>query len=370
MNSRVIIFGATGYTGQLTAKAMVKRGLRPLLAGRNEKCLKKLSKSLGDLPFVLADVTKPLSLETKVTEGDVLVSTVGPFSLYGKTAIETAIKKRAIYIDSTGEHDFIRKVFEVYHLQAVESQVPLLTAFGYDYVPGNCLASSLIDRIGKEVLNIEIGYFVTATGIDRKALSDGTLLSLLRTSLEPGITWTNGAVLEEYVAQHFKKFQIGDTLNSSFSICGSEHFTLPKIYPQIMNIKTYLGWFGAFSYLFTMLSKLNLLLFKVPGFKSLRQRLSANVLHSKKNGPDAERRASTGSHIIAYAYDVNGHELAKSELIGVNGYTFTANILAWAADQARQGNINGVGALGPVEAFGLKKLQSGCEESGLKLVIS
>ena len=51
-------------------------------------------------------------------------------------------------------------------------------------------------------------------------------------------------------------------------------------------------------------------------------------------------------------------------LTGVNGYTFTARMMAWAAVRARAGAVQGTGALGPVEAFGLRELEAGAAEAG------
>ena len=51
---------------------------------------------------------------------------------------------------------------------------------------------------------------------------------------------------------------------------------------------------------------------------------------------------------------------------GINGYEFTARILAWGASRAAAGEMSGVGAVGPVDAFGLEELEAGCAEAGIK----
>jgi short subunit dehydrogenase-like uncharacterized protein len=104
MASRIVLFGATGYTGRLTAEALVKRGATPVLAGRNQECLKQMAEGLGDgLETALADAGKPETVRALLQPGDVMLSTVGSFTRWGDTAAEAAIDARAAYIDSTGE---------------------------------------------------------------------------------------------------------------------------------------------------------------------------------------------------------------------------------------------------------------------------
>jgi short subunit dehydrogenase-like uncharacterized protein len=87
MAGRIVVFGATGYTGDLTARALVRRGARPLLAARNEDRVRALAQELGGLEWAVADVERPWSLQSLLERGDVLVSTVGPFVRWGSAAV-------------------------------------------------------------------------------------------------------------------------------------------------------------------------------------------------------------------------------------------------------------------------------------------
>ena len=68
---------------------------------------------------------------------------------------------------------------------------------------------------------------------------------------------------------------------------------------------------------------------------------------------------------MGIAYDDAGRQLNEVHLTGVNGYTFTGRILAWGAERVAAGALQGTGALGPVDAFGLDELVAGCAEAGL-----
>ncbi len=83
-------------------------------------------------------------------------------------------------------------------------------------------------------------------------------------------------------------------------------------------------------------------------------------------GPDAEARAASGSVIVAEACNDRGHVVGRAHLAGVNGYDFTAGMLAWGARTAAAGRLQGTGALGPVAAFGLEALSEGARAAGIE----
>src|SRR6266536_3603268 len=110
---KIVLFGATGYTGRLVAGALVDAGTSPLLAGRDRDRLDALSARLGGLETTIADAARPESLRALLDQGDVLVSTVGPFAVRGEAVLRAAVEAGATYLDSSGEPSFIRRVFEV-----------------------------------------------------------------------------------------------------------------------------------------------------------------------------------------------------------------------------------------------------------------
>ena len=91
--ARIVVFGATGYTGRLTAEALVRRGQRPVLAARNPARLADLASALGGgLETRVADVAEPETVNALVERGDVMVATVGPFVKWGEAAAEAAVR--------------------------------------------------------------------------------------------------------------------------------------------------------------------------------------------------------------------------------------------------------------------------------------
>src|SRR5438105_2169539 len=149
MTGRIIVFGATGYTGEMTARSLVARGAKPILAARSAQRLERLADELGGLETRLADVSRPESVRALVQGRDVMVSTVGPFVRLGAPAIEAAIDAGAVYVDSSGEPAFIRRVFEEYGPRAQRTGASLLTACGYDWVPGNLAGALALTEAGE-----------------------------------------------------------------------------------------------------------------------------------------------------------------------------------------------------------------------------
>ena len=103
----------------------------------------------------------------------------------------------------------------------------------------------------------------------------------------------------------------------------------------------------------------------VPGARSLMDAATSRLVKGSTGGPDEEELARGGSHVVAIAYDEGGRELAEVHLTGVDGYTFTARILAWASARIAADGLPASGALAPVEAFGLRDLEAGVAEAGI-----
>ena len=233
VSGRIVLYGATGYTGGLTARAMVASGLRPVLAGRHQGRLTALAEQLsraGDgmkLETAVAGSEESGPLRELIGAGDVLVSTAGPFLKVGRSVVEAAVDAGAVYLDSTGEPPFIRQVFEEFGPRAEHTGAVLLTAFGYDYVPGNLAGALALQAAGPAAARVRVGYFVR--GNTRKATSAGTRASAAGVLLEPGYSFHGGRLVTERTAAHVASFEVDGSRRQAFSIGSSEHFALPRL---------------------------------------------------------------------------------------------------------------------------------------------
>jgi short subunit dehydrogenase-like uncharacterized protein len=363
MAARIVLFGATGYTGRLTAEAMAGRGLKPVLAARTQAKLDELADELGGgLETVTADVSDPPSVAALVESGDVLVTTVGPFARWGQPAAAAATTAGAHYIDSTGEPSFIREVFERYGPAADQAGIGMLTAMGYDWVPGNLAGALALDRAGDLATRVDVGYFITGSGA---SMSGGTRASLVGAIVAPAFGFRGGRVETERGAKRVRSFRVGSKDLAGISVGSSEHFTLPRLAPRLREVNAYLGWFGPASRAMQAMSAGTSVAMKLPGVEKLWSTASERFVQGSTGGPGEEARSRSGSHIVGIAYDAAGRQLSEVHLKGVDGYTFTGAMLAWAAERAAAGGLKGTGALGPVDGFGLEALVEGVAEAGI-----
>ena len=365
MAGRIVLFGATGYTGELTARELAGRGERPVLAARNEARVRALAGELGGLDWTVADVDRPESVRALVEEGDVLLSTVGPFARWGAPAVEAAIAAGAHYLDSTGETPFIRAVFERWGPRAADAGVVLLTAMGYDWVPGNLAGALALREAGAEAVRVEIGYFVTGRAMSGSAMSGGTRASAAGVMLEPSFAFRGGRLVTERAGARGRSFMAGGRSRKGISAGSSEHFALPRSFPQLRDVDVLLGLFGGASDAVRAFSLGTSLVTKLPGVRPLLGEVVGRTVKGSSGGPDAEARAGTGSLVVAEAQDPGGRVLSTVVLDGVNGYDFTAGMLAWGAHALAVRRLSGRGALGPVEAFGLDALEEGARSAGI-----
>ena len=376
MSGRIVLYGATGYMGALTARAMVASGARPVLAGRNQSRLSALAARLSpagdgtELETAVAAAEGPGPLRDLIGAGDVLVSTAGPFMKVGRPAVAAAVDAGAVYLDSTGEPPFIRAVFEEFGPRAERTGAVLLTAFGYDYVPGNLAGALALQAAGPGAARVRVGYFVR--GDIRRGTSAGTRASVTGVVLEPGYAFRGGRIVSERTAAHVTSFTVDGKKRDALSIGSSEHFALPRLRPAaeadgvpeqvpLTDVGVYLGWFGQATRLVHYGSALAAPVSSLPG---VRRAMDAAARRIQRSRAAPGTAAAIRSDVVAVAGDASGRELAAVHLTGGDPYSFTAPMLAWAAGKAAAEGVRPAGALGPVEAFGTDPLESACADAG------
>ncbi len=365
MSGQIVVFGATGYTGRLTAEALVRRGQKPVLAARNATRLNQLVGELGGgLETRVADVSRPETVHALAEKGDVMVATVGPFVKWGDPAAEAAVKSGAHYLDSTGEPPFVRKVFEYGGPRAERSGTVAMTAMAYDWVPGN-LTGALALSEAEGAVGVRIGYFATGSGIG--GMSGGTRASLMGTLTEPSFQFRGGKVMSERGAKKLYAFDVAGKTRQAVSVGTSEAYSLPRVYPGLRDVEVYLGWFGPQSRAMQVFSFVGAGFTKIPGVRSATGAIVERFVKTSTGGPDEEARKGTRSVFVAEALGSAGEVLSRVETEGINSYEFSGRVLAWAAEATAAATAAqvGAGARGPVEAFGLARLEAGVAECGI-----
>lgn len=359
--ARILVLGATGYTGELTARSLVRQGARPVLVGRNPARIGGLAADLGGLATATADVAEPATLRAALQNGDVLISTVGPFLKHGRAAVQAAAEMGVHYLDSTGEGPFIREVFEHWGPIAARNDTALITAFGYDYGPGSYAAALALDEASDEATAVDIAYF--SPGFTP---SGGSQASIIRAVLEDGYTFRDGRIQTERPGRHTKRVDVGGRSLLGASIPAAEHFGLPQAYPRLREVNVLLGFPQSAARGLAIGSRV---LGPIAGIGPLRRSVTAaadRAMKGSSGGPDATARAEATTVVVAVARSPH-RELATVTLTGPNPYEVTADLLAWGAIAAAGGGLQDVGALGPIAAFGVVALGQACSVAGLTL---
>jgi short subunit dehydrogenase-like uncharacterized protein len=138
-----LIYGATGYTGRLLARAAKERGLHPCLGGRNEARLAGVATGLG-LDYRVARLDA--SLEEALRGISVVLNAAGPFSSTHGPLVEACLRAGVHYLDLSGEAVAIERV-RGRDAEARRNGVMLMPGVGFDVVPSDCLVSHLARRV-------------------------------------------------------------------------------------------------------------------------------------------------------------------------------------------------------------------------------
>ncbi|MGH3457225.1 saccharopine dehydrogenase family protein [Aeromicrobium sp.] len=146
-NSRefdVVVFGATGFVGVLTAKYLAEHapaGTRIALAGRNEAKLEQTRTSLPpaahDWPIIVADADSPAALDAMAARTRVVCTTVGPYLKYGEALLAAVVNAGTDYVDLTGEVPFVRYSIDKLGEQAASTGARIVHACGFDSIPSD-----------------------------------------------------------------------------------------------------------------------------------------------------------------------------------------------------------------------------------------
>lgn len=177
----LVLFGATGFTGGLTASYLAEHGpsgLRWGLAGRNLPKLEEVRAQLGpehaDVTLLQADVTDPKSLEAIAARTRVVITTVGPYLEHGEPLVRACAEAGTDYLDLTGEPEFIDAMYVRYHATAQRTGARIVHACGFDSIPHDLGAYYTAQQLGAS-------GSVTMRGVVRAAAlaSGGTFHSAL-----------------------------------------------------------------------------------------------------------------------------------------------------------------------------------------------
>jgi short subunit dehydrogenase-like uncharacterized protein len=139
----VIVYGATGYTGRLVAEYLLKacgfgKDVKWAMAGRNRDKLAEVRDLIGapaSFPLIVADANDDAALDAMAAEAKVVLTTAGPYQLYGSKLVGACARMGTDYVDLTGESHWIAAMIAAHYAEAKKSGARLVFSCGFDSIP-------------------------------------------------------------------------------------------------------------------------------------------------------------------------------------------------------------------------------------------
>jgi short subunit dehydrogenase-like uncharacterized protein len=180
----LVVYGATSFVGQITCRHLVERHgtdgtLRWAIAGRSAPKLDEVARSTGaEVERIIADAADEAALADLAGSARVVISTVGPYALYGSPLLAAVSKAGTDYCDLTGETHWIRKMIDAHQEDARASGARVLNACGFDSIPSDLgvwfTQEQAKTRLGEACERISMRVHGTRGGA-----SGGTIASML-----------------------------------------------------------------------------------------------------------------------------------------------------------------------------------------------
>jgi short subunit dehydrogenase-like uncharacterized protein len=345
LNGPIAVYGATGFTGRLVAAELRRRGAETVLAGRSQAKLEILAEDLG------GDVAvRPASLENRQALRELLepcaavIACAGPFRLHGEPVLAAAVDAKTHYLDTTGEQPFMRMVFEDYGPRAERAGVALVTAMGFDYVPGDLIASLTASGLGT-LEEIVLAYYVKGFGPTR-----GTALSALGMLAGGDVEWRDGALLPASQAVGRGTFDFGGGIGRQRMVRypAGEQITVPR-HVRTRRVRTVLS---ASTALPVPLPSRAAPFVMAPFQLALRtpiRRALESLVPRLPEGPSQEGRRKSHFTIVCEAQ--GDGQRARGTVSGSDPYGLTARTTVEGALRCASPGFDGAGALASAQAF-------------------
>jgi len=178
-----MVYGASGYTGELVAKLAAQRDELPVLAGRSAAKIEPLAARLG-CPHVVVDLENRRALREALADVQVVAHCAGPFAHTSRDMVEACLDTGTHYLDITGEIDVFEAIY-ARHDEAEQADFVLLPGGGFDVVPTDCLAAMLAQRL-PDAEELELAF--TLGG----GISGGTLKTAIEGAASGGRARVDG----------------------------------------------------------------------------------------------------------------------------------------------------------------------------------
>ncbi|HEX4147084.1 MAG TPA: saccharopine dehydrogenase NADP-binding domain-containing protein [Pirellulales bacterium] len=339
-----LLYGATGYTGQLIARRAVAQGVRPILAGRNAEAVGALASEL-DCPGRVLSLAEPAAIVAALADVDTVLNCAGPFAQTAPAWIAACLAARVHYLDITGEIEVIELAAH-HHEHARHASMTLMPAVGFDVVPTDCLAAMLAERL-PDAVRLELAFSMEGR------VSRGTAKTMLAGMPSGGRARIAGRIEKVPTAWKSQRVAFGDrsrwTMTIPWGDVASAYYTT-----HIDNIEVYTAVPRA------TIAALRLFggPLKLLGWPPVSRWIGRGI-DRMAPGPNAAALERDRCQLWGRVTDGSGKQVAAT-LETPGAYALTV-LTALAAVERVRGGGTAAGFLTPARAFGSQFI---CEFSG------
>ncbi len=323
-----MIYGANGYTGELTAREAVRRGQRPILGGRNAAAIGSLARELGCEARVF-DLDAPQLDGVKA-----VLHCAGPFSHTSKPMVNACLAAGAHYLDITGEIAVFESVFRR-DADAKQRGVALLPGVGFDVVPTDCLAAMLHAKM-PDANELWLAFS------SRSGVSRGTMKTMIEGAGWGSAIRKDGKIVRVPQAWDVREIPFPSGPRTAMTIPWGDISTAYRS-TGIPNIRVYSAQ-SRRSVARVRRMRPFMPLLRLRPIQRIAQRWA-----SKTKGPSEEQRASAKVELWGRVANERGEEQTLT-LVVDEGYNFTVKSSLAAVDRVLASTLSG--ALTPSMAFG------------------
>ena len=354
----IAVYGATGYTGRLVVAELANAEADFLISGRNAQKLDALRKDLDlDAPAVPARIDDPSSLSDLLADCAAVIDCAGPFVKFGEPVLAAAVETGTHYLDTTGEQTYMKMAYERYGPGAARAGVAVIPAMGFDYVPGDMLASLTAEGMGElDELNLHYCWRDFTP-------SQGTARTTLEMIGGKDIEWSEGKWVEARGGVSRGAFEFPEPFGRQrmFRYPSGEQITVPRHVPT-RNVRASMNA-GAFSSdrlapIFSAMVRPAGLAMRTP----LKRLANAAISRLPEGQTPLQRERMTWT-IVCEAK--RGEVERRGVIAGRDVYGLTAAAIAQGALLASRKGFDGRGGLAPSQAFDPKDFLEGLDRFGV-----
>ena len=329
-----LIYGAYGYTGRQVVREAVRRGHRPVLAGRDRERLRSLATS-HDLHGITLSLDDPKKLSEVFADFDLVVHLAGPYTATAAPVVQACLNAGTHYVDITGELQVFRDIY-AHHEQAQHRGIALIPGCGFDVIPTDGIAAHLAERL-PDAISLDI-----AINPETK-LSAGTAKAAMEVIADGGYVRKNGRLERQPIGQPGPnvRFHQGERATMAAPLADLESAWHTTGIPEIT---TYLALPPGAGIAKTLAPATTSLL----RFRPLR-RMVKGAADLLLKGKTADRTGMAS--LWGRAYNAEG-ELVETWMRTTEPYTYTAQAVVNVVAALSKRSWSMTGALTPAQAFG------------------